>query len=84
MGGTGVLPRTPASSRSYDVRYSATTARLQKVDAAYRAAAYRAEQLRAERNEAVREALAQGMTHQQVGDATGLSRGRISQLVASR
>lgn len=53
---------------------------LRKTEAAYRAASRRAEKLREERNAAVRKALAEGMTHQQIADATGLTRGRINQL----
>jgi hypothetical protein len=56
------------------------TADLRKAEAAWRAAFERAERLRAVRNETVRDALREGMTHQQIADATGLSRGRISQL----
>jgi DNA-directed RNA polymerase specialized sigma subunit len=36
--------------------------------------------LEEQRNVLVARCLAQGMTHQQIADATGLSRGRISQL----
>lgn len=46
----------------------------------YRRAAARAEELRAERNLSVRQALADGRTHAQIAEATGLSRGRIGQL----
>jgi hypothetical protein len=53
---------------------------LRKAEAAYRAASEKAERLRAIRNETVRDALRGGMTHQQIADATGLSRGRIGQL----
>ena len=51
----------------------------QKFKADYRAA----ERSRARRNELVRKALKEGWTHQQVSDATGLSRGRISQIAAA-
>jgi hypothetical protein len=37
-------------------------------------------ELEERRNALVRQALADGWTHQQIADATGLSRGRISQL----
>ncbi len=56
------------------------TADLRRAEAAYRQAAARAEALRAIRNQIVANALREGMTHQQIADATGLSRGRISQL----
>lgn len=55
---------------------------LRRAEAAYRRATRRSEQMRAERNDAVRQALAEGWTHQQISDATGLSRGRISQIAA--
>lgn len=54
--------------------------KLKKTEAAYRAASKRAEAKRQERNAAVRAALAAGMTHQQIAEATGLTRGRINQL----
>ena len=57
-----------------------TVAELRKVEAAYRAAARHAEELREWRNAAVMRALAEGWTHQQIADATGLSRGRVSQI----
>jgi len=53
---------------------------LRRTEAAYREASGRAENLRQARNTAVRKALAEGMTHQQIADATGLTRGRINQL----
>ncbi|MGO9903481.1 MAG: sigma factor-like helix-turn-helix DNA-binding protein [Solirubrobacteraceae bacterium] len=56
------------------------SADLRRAEAAYREAVKRAERLRAIRNEIVANALREGMTHQQIADATGLSRGRISQL----
>lgn len=57
-----------------------TAAELRKAERAYQRAAARAEQLRQTRNAAVRQALDQGWTHQAISDATGLSRGRISQI----
>lgn len=57
-----------------------TAAELQQAEAAYRAAFLRSEEARAERNAAVRQALAEGWTHQQIADATGLTRSRISQV----
>ena len=60
-----------------------TADELRKVEAAYKAALAMSEQLRAERNELVLEAFADGMTHRQIADITGLSRGRISQLKPS-
>lgn len=61
-----------------------TIADLKKTEAAYRAAFRRAEKLREARNAAVRKALTEGMTHQQIADATGLTRGRINQLREGR
>jgi uncharacterized protein YerC len=54
--------------------------RLAVAEACYRAATLAAEKLRVARNLLVHEALAQGWTHQQISDATGLSRGRVSQI----
>lgn len=50
----------------------------------YRAAAERAEGLRRDRNAAVIAALDAGMTHAQVAAATGLTRGRVGQIAATR
>ncbi len=38
------------------------------------------ERTREERNHLIAQALADGWTHQQIADATGLSRGRVSQI----
>jgi DNA-binding NarL/FixJ family response regulator len=57
-----------------------TRADLRKAEAAYRQASEKAERLRAIRNQVVASALAEGMTHRQIADATGLSRARIGQL----
>lgn len=47
-------------------------------------AAYRRwETLREARNAAVREAAAQGMTHAQIAEATGLTRSRVGQIALS-
>lgn len=53
---------------------------LRKAEAAYKAASRRAEAKREERNRLVREALAEGWTHAQIAEATGLTRGRVGQL----
>lgn len=60
-----------------------TVAELQKVGRAYERAAARAEQLRQERHVAVLQALAEGMSQAQIARATGLTRGRINQIVRS-
>lgn len=57
-----------------------SAADLRKTEAAYRAAFRRAEAKREARNAAVRQALVEGMTHAQIAEATGLTRGRINQL----
>lgn len=57
-----------------------TAAELRKVEADYRAASTRFEKVREARNDAVREAAAQGMTHAQIAEATGLTRSRIGQI----
>jgi len=61
-----------------------TTSELRKAEAAYQRAYRRAEALREARNAAVRQAIAQGWTHQQISDATGLTRGRIGQIANAR
>lgn len=53
---------------------------LRKIEARYERAFARAEQAREDRNTAVRAAIAAGWTHQQISDATGLTRGRIGQI----
>jgi hypothetical protein len=57
-----------------------TAAELRKAEARYQRAASSAEVAREHRNATVRAALAEGWTHQRISDATGLSRGRISQI----
>lgn len=57
---------------------------LVKTEAAYRAASRRAEKARESRNAAVRGALDDGMTHAQIANATGLTRGRINQIAQQR
>jgi DNA-binding NarL/FixJ family response regulator len=53
---------------------------LRRTESHYQRAASRAEDARAARNWAVRAALNAGWTHAQIAEATGLSRGRISQI----
>ena len=60
-----------------------TASELRQAEARYRRAHGRAELERAARNTAVRQALAEGWTHQQIADATGLTRGRIGQIAHS-
>lgn len=57
-----------------------TADELRKAEDAFKADYKTAEKSRARRNELVRAALRAGWTHQQISDATGLSRGRISQI----
>jgi DNA-binding NarL/FixJ family response regulator len=57
-----------------------TADQLRKAEAAFKKSYAAAERDREGRNEAVLEALRTGWTHQQISDATGLSRGRISQI----
>ena len=61
-----------------------STEQLQRVENNYRLAARQAEQLREKRNQLVRQALAAGMTHAQISEATGLSRGRIGQIAQTQ
>jgi hypothetical protein len=58
-----------------------TAEQLKKAEAAYRAASSRAETARAARNAAVAQALADGWTHAQIAEATGLTRSRVGQIV---
>ena len=60
-----------------------TRTELRSLQRRYERAAAKAEILREQRNAAVRQHLAEGCTHQWLSDATGLSRGRISQIAAS-
>jgi DNA-binding NarL/FixJ family response regulator len=55
-------------------------AELRKAEARYQRASRRSEEAREERNRLVREALASGWTHARIAEATGLSRGRVSQI----
>jgi DNA-binding NarL/FixJ family response regulator len=55
---------------------------LRKAEARYQRAFRRSEEARETRNEAVRQALAAGLTHAQIAEATGLSRGRIGQMAS--
>jgi hypothetical protein len=57
-----------------------TAEELRQAEATYRAAADRAEHAREARNAAVRQALAEGWTHAQIAEVTGLTRGRIGQI----
>lgn len=54
---------------------------LRRAEARFKADYATSERSRERRNEVVRAALKHGWTHQQVSDATGLSRGRISQII---
>lgn len=53
--------------------------KLKVTERHYRWAAETADKAREKRNEAVREALNAGWSHARIAEATGLSRGRISQ-----
>lgn len=58
-----------------------TADELRKAELRYQRAFRRSEEAREARNAAVREALGEGWTHAAIADATGLSRGRIGQLI---
>jgi DNA-binding NarL/FixJ family response regulator len=60
-----------------------TARQLRRAEDAYRNATGRADERKADRNAAIRQALAEGWTHQQIADATGLTRGRVSQVKAT-
>jgi uncharacterized protein YerC len=57
-----------------------TPNQLRTAEAAFKKAETARERAREKRNQVVRAALEAGWTHQQISDATGLSRGRISQI----
>lgn len=57
-----------------------TAAELQKAEARYQRADAQREHAREARNTTIRQALADGWTHAQISEATGLTRGRIGQL----
>ena len=61
-----------------------TLQELRSLQRRYERAAARAEELREQRNAAVRQHLTDGCTHQWISDATGLSRGRISQIATGQ
>lgn len=58
-----------------------TTADLHRAEHRYRRASARAEEAREHRNALVLAALAAGWTHAAIAEATGLSRGRVGQIV---
>lgn len=53
---------------------------LRKLQRAHERAAVRAEDARQARNAAVREAIAEGWSHEALAHATGLSRSRVGQI----
>jgi DNA-binding NarL/FixJ family response regulator len=53
---------------------------LRKAEHRYKLAVLKSESAREERNRLVREALAEGWTHAQIAEATGLTRGRVGQI----
>lgn len=57
-----------------------TADELRKAQRAHDRTAGRYKEITERRNALVRQALAEGWTHQQISNATGLSRGRISQI----
>jgi DNA-directed RNA polymerase specialized sigma24 family protein len=60
-----------------------TAADLRSAETDFEDAEDTRERLRERRNQVVLTALTEGWTHQQISDATGLSRGRISQIARS-
>lgn len=59
-----------------------TAQELRRADADYQRDAARAERARTHRNLCITQALAEGWTHAQIAEATGLTRGRIGQLAS--
>lgn len=57
-----------------------TADELRKAEARYQRALLRSEQARTSRDQLIRDAVAGGMTHAAIADATGLTRGRINQI----
>jgi DNA-binding NarL/FixJ family response regulator len=57
-----------------------TTDQLRKAEARYRRAFRRSDEARSARNAAVCAALAEGWTHAQIAEATGLTRSRVGQI----
>jgi transcriptional regulator with XRE-family HTH domain len=57
-----------------------TADELRKAEARYQRASRRSEEARIERNRLIRDALAAGWTHARIAEATGMSRGRVSQI----
>jgi transcriptional regulator with XRE-family HTH domain len=53
---------------------------LRKAEARYQRAFARSEEARIERNRLILTALAAGWTHARIAEATGMSRGRVSQI----
>jgi hypothetical protein len=61
-----------------------TAGELRELEADYRRAAAVAEGRRETRNTAIRAAIAAGLTHAQIAEATGLTRGRIGQIAGRK
>jgi len=57
---------------------------LRRAEAAYKTASARATAKRDARDALVREAVAGGWTHAKVAEATGITRGRVNQIVRGR
>jgi hypothetical protein len=57
-----------------------TAVELRTAEARYKRASLRYEEAREARNAAIRAALAEGWTHAQIAEETGLSRGRVGQI----
>jgi len=58
-----------------------TAAALRRAEAAYRTAFARSEQKREARNEAIRAAVANGMSQVEVARITGLGKARVGQII---
>ena len=56
--------------------------RLRALEKRYRQAADRSERLRAERNDAIRQAVENGISQAAIGRELGLTRGRIAQIIS--
>lgn len=61
-----------------------TAKQLRDAERKYQTAARRSESARLERNRMVLAALRENWTHAQIAEATGLTRGRVGQIAATR
>jgi DNA-binding NarL/FixJ family response regulator len=61
-----------------------TAEELRKAEARYQRAFWRAETERSARNTEILQAIAEGWTHAQIAEATGLTRARVGQIATAK